>query len=225
MAVDSTGLRSRRALLAGALGAVGSAAVATIAGAQRVLGAGSDGEPVVIGGDYPDVRSTTTFRSSLVSGSGDPGLRFLAEAADGSHNRQATISPAAITLRAENIVSGGRGTTIGADGVEVLGGKWGGTGVSVSTQDGPAIVGRSSQDVGVLGEGGEIGVKGVGGTGVRGMGGSGRGGAFSGGKAQVRLIPSKARSHPDSGAPADLFVDNHKRLWFCRGASDWVRLG
>ena len=49
MALDMTSPRSRRALLAGALGALGSAAAATVTGAQRVLAAGSDGETVVIG--------------------------------------------------------------------------------------------------------------------------------------------------------------------------------
>ena len=62
MALETTERYSRREVLVGTVGAIGSAAAATVAGAQRVLAAGSDGETVVIGGDYPDVRSPTTFR-------------------------------------------------------------------------------------------------------------------------------------------------------------------
>jgi hypothetical protein len=43
-----------------------------------------------------------------------------------------------------------------------------------------------------------------------------RGGVFSGTKAQIRLTPSKAPTHPASGRRGDLFVDGAGRLWFCR---------
>jgi hypothetical protein len=43
-----------------------------------------------------------------------------------------------------------------------------------------------------------------------------RGAVFAGRKAQIRLSPSKASTHPTSGRRGDLFVDNAGRLWFCR---------
>ena len=61
-------------------------------------------------------------------------------------------------------------------------------------------------------------------VGVLGQSGSGRGGRFSGGKAQIRLDPSSAATHPDTGAAGDLFVDSAKRLWFCKGSTTWVQI-
>jgi hypothetical protein len=57
--------------------------------------------------------------------------------------------------------------------------------------------------------------------GVRGDSVNGRGGLFIGKRAQLRLRPSDANSHPSSGAMGDLFVDRHGRLWFCKGGSSW----
>jgi hypothetical protein len=66
--------------------------------------------------------------------------------------------------------------------------------------------------------------KGLANTGVYGIGVHGRGGVFQGDRAQVRLVPSNALSHPASGAIGDLFVDKKKRLWFCQGGTTWVRI-
>jgi hypothetical protein len=52
----------------------------------------------------------------------------------------------------------------------------------------------------------------------------GRGGRFWGKKAQIRLQPSTATTHPASGLAGDLFLDKAKRLWFCKGGTTWVRL-
>ena len=60
-------------------------------------------------------------------------------------------------------------------------------------------------------------------VGVKGQSPKGRGGVFSGGKAQLRLAPSSANTHPTSGAKGDLFVDNSGRLWFYNGAV-WKRV-
>ena len=62
------------------------------------------------------------------------------------------------------------------------------------------------------------------GPGVHGQSAGGRGGRFRGPKAQIRLDPASASTHPASGSAGDLFVDKSKRLWFCRGGSKWVRL-
>jgi hypothetical protein len=60
--------------------------------------------------------------------------------------------------------------------------------------------------------------------GVRGESAKGRGGLFKGRKAQLRLQPSTASSHPSSGAMGDLFVDKRGRLWFCKGGKAWRQL-
>ena len=53
------------------------------------------------------------------------------------------------------------------------------------------------------------------GIGVSADGGSGRGAVASGQSAQVRLIPSKLKTHPRAGLVGDLFVDSSARLWLC----------
>jgi hypothetical protein len=87
----------------------------------------------------------------------------------------------------------------------------------LSETDGGASVGVLTQ--------GETGVS-AGGSrvGVRGASDSGRGGVFSGGRAAMRLMPSSSASHPRRGLGGDLFLDRSRRLWFCRGGTDWVRL-
>jgi hypothetical protein len=61
------------------------------------------------------------------------------------------------------------------------------------------------------------------GVGVAGTSALGRGGQFSGKKAQLRLVPSTAASHPSTGAKGDVFVDTSGRLWFYNGAT-WLRI-
>jgi hypothetical protein len=55
--------------------------------------------------------------------------------------------------------------------------------------------------------------------------GMGRAGVFEGGVAQVRLVPSAiGPTHPITGARGDLFCDKFGSLWFCKGATTWVKL-
>src|SRR5262249_23681136 len=61
-------------------------------------------------------------------------------------------------------------------------------------------------------------------VGVEGSAPSGHGGGFSGGKAQVRLVPSKDATHPASGLPGDLFLDKHSRLWLCKDGTTWKQV-
>jgi hypothetical protein len=61
-------------------------------------------------------------------------------------------------------------------------------------------------------------------TGVYGIGINGRGGVFKGDKAQVRLVASSASTHPSSGILGDLFLDQNKRLWFCKGGAIWTQI-
>ena len=62
------------------------------------------------------------------------------------------------------------------------------------------------------------------GDGVYGESANGRGGHFKGKKAQLRLDPSTAATHPSSGAAGAIFLDKSKRLWLCKGGTSWVRI-
>jgi hypothetical protein len=102
------------------------------------------------------------------------------------------------------------------DGVGVQGYAWNGIRHPNSTRFGTGVMGFSGSK--------NLPPKGLPNTGVYGIGIKGRGGVFQGDKAQVRLVPSTAASHPSSGAAGDLFVDTSNRLWFCKGGTNWVKL-
>jgi hypothetical protein len=58
------------------------------------------------------------------------------------------------------------------------------------------------------------------GFGVVGVAGKmGRGAQFTRGAAAVRMVPSTASTHPNSGKAGDFFVDSAARLWYCKRAS------
>jgi hypothetical protein len=61
-------------------------------------------------------------------------------------------------------------------------------------------------------------------VGVHGKSRTGRGGLFDGKRAQLRLLPSAAATHPVSGVLGDLFLDKNQRLWFCKGCTTWKQL-
>lgn len=101
---------------------------------------------------------------------------------------------------------------------------------SSDSPDGIGSVGWSSGS-GVLGfSGPKVSMRdtphGLPSTGVYGLATAddGRGGVFAGGAAQLRLVPSSAASHPSSGQPGDLFLDQASRLWFCAGDTSWKQL-
>src|SRR5207247_201184 len=93
------------------------------------------------------------------------------------------------------------------------------------------VFGVANQNAGAIGVKGQTtlghGVHGAAttGIGVMGRADSGRGGQFKGGAAQLRLVPSTAATHPDSGQAGDLFLDKSHRLWLCKGGTTWVKLG
>jgi len=64
----------------------------------------------------------------------------------------------------------------------------------------------------------QVAVQGVSnsGNGVAGTSLSARGGVFTGGAAQIRLVPGNAATPPSSGQNGDLYVDSTGRLWFYR---------
>jgi hypothetical protein len=62
------------------------------------------------------------------------------------------------------------------------------------------------------------------GPGLEALSAKGVGATFRGKTAQVQLVPSSDAGHPASGAAGQLFVDSSKRLWYCRGGTDWQQL-
>jgi hypothetical protein len=62
------------------------------------------------------------------------------------------------------------------------------------------------------------------GAGVDGRSTKGVGGKFTGKTAQILLVPSTASTHPTSGTAGQLFVDRSKRLWYCKGGTNWKQL-
>jgi hypothetical protein len=107
------------------------------------------------------------------------------------------------------------------------------TGVYGRTTDANAntrgVWGESDSGVGVKGSShgtqpAVLGTNNAGAAGVQGVSTNGRGGVFKGGLAQLRLIPSPSATHPSSGLVGDLFLDKHKRLWFCKGGTTWTQI-
>jgi hypothetical protein len=101
-------------------------------------------------------------------------------------------------------------------------------GIYGSSNSGSAIRGDSGSRYGVVGVGAKGGIAGFGdheaSVGVLGHSRAGRGGVFGGGLAPMRLLPSATKAHPASGRAGDLFVDQSKRLWFCKGGTIWKQL-
>jgi len=130
------------------------------------------------------------------------------------------VSPdgAGVFGRAVNTPSGGMGVYGEADspsGVGVRGLAWDGD--TPSGKFGTGVLGSSGSHA-------SIRPKPLPNTGVYGIGVNGRGLVGQGDKAQLKLVPSAATSHPSSGQAGDLFVDTSHRLWFCRGGTSWHQL-
>ncbi len=210
-------IRSRRTLLTAALGAA-AATAATALG--RPLGvAAVDTGTISIGGDYTDVRSTT----SLTNTTNNKTILFadMEPQGDGAQtNGGVAITGISSAVDGAGVhghsphFSGLRGTSLD------------GFGVRGDCASNIGVYATSAHGVGVNAQGGHIGVYATspGGTGISAFSGSGRAGTFEGRDAQVRLIPASAAGHPHSGKPGDLFVDKHARLWFCKGGTSWRQL-
>jgi hypothetical protein len=90
---------------------------------------------------------------------------------------------------------------IGTTGVIAVGqGPTGAAVIAEAASSGPAVTATNSGS----------------GSGVRGKSTTGRGGVFSGGPAQLQLVPGPGASHPKDGKRGDLYADNTGRLWFCK---------
>jgi hypothetical protein len=245
MAIDTTRPRTRRAILLGAAGAVAATTAAAVARPIPALAAGDDGQIIHVGVDYNDVRGTTILENwtndNIVldvenhqggtaiwasSGSGH-GVTSSSDTNTGVHAAStsgtgvAAFSTSGVAVDATSGSSiGVRGQSEGNSGVSgysgapdlpAVGGWSGGSNTGVYGFTGGGFPGPSPKKTGVYGLASVAG-----GTGVVGRAPAGRGGLFAGRKAQLRLVPSSAATHPTSGATGDLFVDKSGRLWFCR---------
>jgi hypothetical protein len=209
MAIDTTTPTSRRALLAGTVG--GLAALAAQALGRPRSASAHDPDDVLLGGS-----NTATFMTRIYNSFPD---------------RSAI---------------GGEATGSGSG---VDGSSQSGPGIEGYSGSGQGVYGSSLLGVGVFGEAlnaGTNSIKGlkqnagtavwgdiqatlsndgaVVGTTNDGESVNARGGRFVGKKAQIRLDPSTATTHPSSGAAGDIFLDKSKRLWFCKGGTTWVKL-
>jgi hypothetical protein len=195
MAIDITSPRTRRAILMGALGGTIAAVAAAVGGTSSVTA--TDGDPVLVGQTYTASTVTeidVTGGATAFSASSDSWIGVYGHS------------------------NSGRGVDgESTSGIGVYGGGDSGFGVHGDSISNRGVFGTSISSDGVHG----LSISGVG---VRGTSSAGRGGQFSGKKAQLRLLPSGATTHPTTGALGDLFLDKSGRLWFCKGGTTWVKL-
>jgi hypothetical protein len=246
MAIDSTTPRTRRAILAGGIAA---AAAASLGRAQPA--AAHDADDVRLGGANVATSVTSITNStnannvlSLTSTSAGNGLEATSNSGVGVHGT--STSGSGVAGQSSNIGVHATGDYIG-----VYAFSDSGHAVYAQTGAGTALFGSNGSSAVAAVQGwsaGSMGLQGYSGTtgfpppgppktgvygsadqdansvGVRGASPTGRGGRFKGRKAQIRLDPSAAATHPASGAAGDLFVDSSHRLWFCKGGATWKQL-
>jgi hypothetical protein len=168
-------------------GGAAAAALVGVSAAMRGRAEAATGDPIRLG-KVSDAGVMPTTVNAAVDG---PDAAF-------SFNNQGNQSPA-LVASAEVGTPGGTtpplGTLVGY------------------TQNGWGVVGSAAGDTadGI----GVVGIAQGKATGVRGWSEGGRGGLFSGRRAQIRLLPAGAATHPKAGASGDLFVDATGRLWYC----------
>ena len=192
-----------------------------------MLAAGSDGETVVIGGNYTDVRTPMKFDNR---NSSDPDVIVMNDAAGPGSDlyigpqrvrmeRPTSSGGRMSELRDDRIAVGpigGDPTTIRGSGITTTGRidchgfeskvKGVRAAINASSSEGRAVNAVSTLGVGIRAKGFE------------------RGGTFFGRRAQVRLLPFNRRTHPKKGQMGDLFVDKKGRLWYCVGGTQWRKL-
>jgi len=234
MAIDTVTPTSRRVLLAGALG--GLAALAGSAFGRPSPVRATNGDPILVGHTY------TATTVTEIDATGAPAIRGTSDSSVGVWGSSTSASGVAGVSSTYYGVVGSSTSSYGVfasshTGAAVYGNSLTNTGVqgysgfqSVPVPAKTGVHGYADQDGSAIGVNGQTtlghGVFGVAttGIGVHGKADTGRGGQFAGGKAQLRLVPSAATTHPSSGAAGDLFLDKNKRLWFCKGGTTWKQL-
>ncbi|HEX6209889.1 MAG TPA: hypothetical protein VF136_03870 [Methylomirabilota bacterium] len=147
-------LRSRRAVLAGALAAVGATAARAVALPGRVLGAGNDGQNITVAGFFPDARGQTTLANSA----NNERVLWVASNADlGNGHGVAVTGFSANSVGVEGWSNSGQGVYGHSQTVGVLG-QGNNVGVAGSSTSGHGISGTSQTGYGVRGFSHEIGV-------------------------------------------------------------------
>ena len=168
-------------------------------GVAGVLGSGAAGPGVEgdSGSPYPGV-----FGSSIGTGHGVEGqITNAASAANGVYGTTNGTGSGVAGLTTS-------ATGAGVSGVSNASGYYGVGVVGTQNSLGSGVVGKSTSGNGVYGTT-------TNGIGVYGVSTTARGGQFSGGPAQIRLIPGTASTHPASGKAGDIYLDSTSRLWLC----------
>jgi hypothetical protein len=213
-ATDRT--QSRRAVLGAAVGAIAATVVAGIARPQEV---NATADRILYGNDeddYPILQVNSVHRDGYPTSGGGTAIDATSDSGNAIAGQSETASGVYAYSRSGNgLFSGASGSKPAVLGRSYVSntGVHGHAGSEVSAPATPA-------NTGVLGTAHQY----ANGAGVRGVAAQGRGGVFSGGMAQLRLVPSAATTHPSKGVRGDLFVDNSGRLWFCKGGSSWKQL-
>ena len=218
MTVDVTTLRTRRSLLAAALGAVGAFAAGAIARPDRV--SAHDADDIRLGGNTLQDETGVTAIRNLASDTGGMSV----DAAGGGYGLAATYrgpGPTGFAIQGFSYQTTGVEGYANASGqTGVRGRARGGTGVLGFSGAASATLPAVHPKTGVFG----VASQDASAIGVLGQSATGRGGVFSGKVAHLRLPPSSAATHPHAGQPGDVFVDSSYRLWFCKGGASWVKL-
>jgi hypothetical protein len=212
MALERTTPRTRRAILAGALGAAAAVGINAVAGPGPAQAAVAY---VQLGGD--STANTATTPTDILNSTADDDAFSATATGDGigvagfSGSRYGVFGNSGSD-------AGVKGASGAADKGAVTGqSSGGGTGVfGISGLGTPVALAKT----GVYGLASQDGAS----VGVRGASTTGRGGVFKGKAAQLRLMPSTAATHPASGQLGDLFLDSNKRLWFCKGGTSWKQI-
>jgi hypothetical protein len=173
MRLDAAIPRSRRALLVGALGGVAAVVSQALGRPLGVhAGAGNDGDPMVVGGEYFDARSRTFLKNA--TNNDDVFVAVTSGSGKGVWGKNDGGGPG-VYGQATNAGSGVQG--VSGVGLGVYGTSTSNAGVWGESTDGVGVRGRSTTDRGVLGSGRTIGVEGRSdvGTGVEGTSQSGFG--------------------------------------------------
>ena len=201
MAAEQTALRSRRALLGGAIGALAAVAVQAL-GRPLPLKAAGDSESL-----YNDQNGATVLSAvSVVNGDG---LHPSSGKGIGLHGKS-------------DLADAVKGESYAYDKSGVVGMGWnGGTGVNGVGRVG--VFGISSENgwFGIWGRhlGNSPGINGDSdsGPGIQGGSVKGYGGSFSGGKAQLWLNPKGTTGRPTSGkhAKGEIYMDSRGALFIC----------
>jgi hypothetical protein len=206
MTIDSASTLSRRRLVGGALAALGAAVGASLAGAQRVFGAGDDTKIIHVADQLDDVQSVTRLRNATNDQAVFVGL-----------NLQNGFGLMGISQNGSGVY-GQANTSLGI-GVQGVNHDDGGTALQ-GYKDIPGIaVNALIEDNTSPSDALNASTSGTG-TAVRGISLGGYGGQFEGGKSQLRIVPKGSVGKPSSGAhiKGEIYMDSKSSLFVCTAA-------